>query len=541
MHFYPCSIVDPDQIASVSTSHNADVGYFQLRGSNANGVQGGAHATRFEVISAIHQGLFNPAGPKTDFICPTGNCTFPATYHSTGFYSQCEDISNQMKVYDNETGEFLFYANETEKWINDGFYMNFPVLNFTVESSNDEFWLQTPAAHFALHWNQYSDSEAGTKQGLFAMFANSEKDANRQECLDSGSTWLCQDYGAAICNLGPAVVSYNGEVKGGDFTEVVVGMQPFDQFEFETRTGILLDISCLNADERHILQHRDNRTIPDNSETDWLGYECVEVNFYESDRTGNSTAPGIRSECIYRFDNIVGRTFQWFLWELLLDIKLMRHDKGILHNVEDPIAVAFYRKHILSLETVQETMSDIANAITISLRNLETEPYHHPHVGQAFSNETCVRVRWPWLTYPAALTLMILVFMFQLFREQVLSPQWQDDPIIQHNYKTALVPLLLHSGLNTESIKDEGGRQQQHQQQQRAKQLDGYESTCTVNVEGQESSNGLIADGVKRRHGKRGNDMFVRFESGERSWKLVEVDNDAHREEKDGKDAQRDA
>ena len=49
------------------------------------------------IQNSINAGIFSP-GKAIDFVCPTGNCTFPPAYHTVGFCGNCSDTTNQITI-----------------------------------------------------------------------------------------------------------------------------------------------------------------------------------------------------------------------------------------------------------------------------------------------------------------------------------------------------------------------------------------------------------------------------------------------------------
>jgi hypothetical protein len=69
-----------------------------------------------------------------------------------------------------------------------------------------------------------------------------------------------------------------------------------------------------------------------------------------------------------------------------------------------------------------------------------------PATGQAFHNQTCVHIRWPFLTYPAVLVLLAITF----FVCMVFGTGRGDNS--RHDWKSSQLALLFH-GLDRKALK----------------------------------------------------------------------------------------
>ena len=91
LRYYSCSMPSQGVNATIPRTSAYDlVGIREV--STVNTLDAGMQ-------SAINSGLYNPTmGKIVNFKCSTGNCTFPQTYQSIGYCSQCTNISVQIMV-----------------------------------------------------------------------------------------------------------------------------------------------------------------------------------------------------------------------------------------------------------------------------------------------------------------------------------------------------------------------------------------------------------------------------------------------------------
>ena len=72
-----------------------------------------------------------------------------------------------------------------------------------------------------------------------------------------------------------------------------------------------------------------------------------------------------------------------------------------------------------------------------------------PAIGTVTHNETCVRIRWAWLIFPAALTVLMFVF----FAAMVHHTSRTATKVRSHNFKNNALPLVYH-GLDASEPND---------------------------------------------------------------------------------------
>ncbi|KAM7212003.1 Protein of unknown function (DUF3176) domain containing protein [Rhypophila decipiens] len=576
VRFYPCNILDTDAIPALWTARSPVI-FKTVPASPQNNVPP-LHPV---MTSAIQLGIFRSDATdiRVDAVCPTGDCDFPDVYHSIGFQSQCADISDEVEIHVNGTyfGHASDHKNETKKWreriweTDDGGKGTtwLRLVNFTIPESGLYNEIAVPV--FTIGCPLVKNlAEPITIYSLMVYEA-----PNSSECPSSEkgtlSGWKCQGFGATRCQIRPAIYSYRGAVKNGQFSENVTTITPvpFDQKSWRNRYGdynpgitwSVIDTGCLNPSEKESLKS-DNYTFPDNSTTNWMAYDLTSpagmaylngstyYNYtgsfsplfrqgdYNSSRDptagwfddkgnlrpdiDNSTlwrrpnVTDIRPQCIYQIQDIDYRGLALELSEIITGRLMFSMDLGAGLGNNVMIPQAFYQgTGNISVASMQAITDNMLKTMSTSLRNTKTTPdgsflplANYPVLGgKAYKNDTCVRIEWIWLVFPAALNLMTVILMFMLLRTHALSKRHQGDPLTQHDYKTAVVPLLLH-GFDWQkgSHYHEGA-------------AGGGETVAETEKR---------MRGTKRRwYARKGADVLVRFEGRGKDWRLVEVEGDA--------------
>ena len=492
--------------------------------------------------SAINLGIYRDDSTeiRVDVSCPTGNCTFPQVYHSTGYYSECTDISDQIQVHarnkeGEDDGAFLFYAHETEKWEREG--VNLTSLNFTLPGT--DVWAN-PGVELTTGWPWGGDS-------FYALMSYSAIRLGVEACNDT-DLWRCKGYGAATCRVRQAIYTYTGEVHDAVFSEKITNIMPIpfgdnwvDTKGQETAVWSVIDKSCLTPSEKDFLLESGYLIQEDN--TNWIPYDLsipASEAFNNSHNAPNNapnnnnnnntqTQTRIRPECTYQISRHELSSLNFFFQVIF------PADYGIAApNPASPsIGHVFYHNGDMSIRTIQKTMSGMAEVMTTSQRNkspstIRNETRNYGVKGKVFRTDTCVRIGWLWLSFPAVLTALTVLFMGVLgFGWVCVGSEDGEERLVRHDYKTGVVPLLVHGfeprwGWRGKRVFTDGSSSDE--ERSIGSKMGG--STTTLGSE-------VSADGIRMEttkwYGRRGENVLVRFEGKGDEWRLVEVQEDGRK------------
>lgn len=93
-----------------------------------------------------------------------------------------------------------------------------------------------------------------------------------------------------------------------------------------------------------------------------------------------------------------------------------------------------------SLLRTSEIFTNITYSITTYIRQNGITHLSSPAVGLATHNETCVRIQWAWLTFPAGLVIMTLFF----FVAMISGTRRTGHEVNNHDFKGSVLPLMFH-------------------------------------------------------------------------------------------------
>ncbi|PKK50140.1 hypothetical protein CI102_5484 [Trichoderma harzianum] len=404
-----CTVVDPSVRSTIATAHHANL--LDPDPSNVHTLNGGAMGPM--MIGMLNESLI----PPVTFDCPTGNCTYPNPYHSSGFCSKCKDVSDQV-VKTNESTWYWKAANITLSVNTGSQYVsgNSGVLKLVAE-------------------NIPSVSPVASVQVMASQLT---------QCKDNSTTpWRCRTYGAAVCEINPCVISYTGEVKIGTLKEEVLNTSEVWSSGDENDNKYMgsVDVSCVNTTERNALQHAGFHIGPD---TQWLAYN---VSYYRQNNSYIVVNDSIvRPKCVYMIDE----------QQLGAMSALLYNDAFINTEVSTLVSPAGYflygeiqwqaiwNRGVLEFADVQRAFDGLVKGMTTFGRSNPIDS-SEGGIGDSFwngtsyRNTTCIRIQWQWISYLATASFGVIVFFIGaiIMTRATLEVNGQD-------YKTSILPLMFH-------------------------------------------------------------------------------------------------
>jgi hypothetical protein len=153
----------------------------------------------------------------------------------------------------------------------------------------------------------------------------------------------------------------------------------------------------------------------------------------------------VSQKCVYKFDPQSFRDVGYFLWNNFNASIITEGD--VSGGVS--IAQAFYDAGNANFDGIRTTFESTAQSMTIHIRHVGNTSHSAPALGQVIRQETCVQVQWIWLTFPAAVVLMLVVFFGAMI--------WQTGRDVHrvHGWKSSTLALIYH-GLDRE-VQDRPG------------------------------------------------------------------------------------
>lgn len=220
------------------------------------------------------------------------------------------------------------------------------------------------------------------------------------------------------------------------------------------------------------------------------GHDWLPLNkFWSGDQDGHRSQAKntlLPTECVYTYTHSLTDFFSSYFPGYVGD---RLADSRKPYNGSPAFTKPFINRRY-GFETIDDIFANISTSITSYVRNHGDAGLSESAIGSVMVTQTCIRIRWLFLIYPAVLGALTIAFLFALtIRDRALSGKNRPDPrpdmghVVRSNPTLAL---LVH-GLDV-------------------KTLDRVEA---------------LAEGGTSKIAKEVEDMSVRLRKTDRGWKLV--------------------
>ncbi|KAI4862337.1 hypothetical protein F4820DRAFT_463709 [Hypoxylon rubiginosum] len=398
-------------------------------------------------IAQLGNGLF----PK----CITGNCSFTNPYSTLGYYSFCEDSSDEITIDttyspdDFPSADFgrsrMMRSITFKSGLPRGVYVmtdimgysqlnvthsvNISTLDTATSAPDIEYKNGAEVAKIDIFYSDYDDFQQPERPERITVkilagktvYSDRHIDISTGEAIPgcgngtSVDSWRCRGYGAATCTIQPCVRVYNATVAAGHLTErllahsgnVVWGKDPIGN------SGLgIIDTDCLTPQNKRNLA---DQGYVINETSRWLPYGAI------SDPEADLL---LAQKCLYFMDtgfvssSGVSIISSYFMGTLtggggecgLNGYSLSSFDGSeILKHIHDFGRIDFNR--------IQETFLNISESLTTYIRINGDENYSEPAVGE--------------ISFPSSLAALTILFFIMTASSKTLGrfPAWKASPL----------------------------------------------------------------------------------------------------------------
>lgn len=399
----------------------------------------GTHLAVFEnavppqLEAAVNTGVFSGAQPVS-FNCSTGNYTFAETFATVGYCSKCQDISDSIQFAVIPNGN----TSNQESSAPPTLITSIPGgISVTTNLSNEGIF--DVAAMGIAEGGEIQFLVANTSiLGLADTLGGINKTTLGCNDPELKDTWTCRSWGAASCTLGSCVRVYRSSITAGALTETVLedssgiqwGIDQLPTTDFGS-TASLVDTQCVSPEEMDGLINEGYKIDPS---VRWLSYNTTtdpslkmppDSTFPESLQAHN---------CLYSIDaSTDSNLFASYIWGFLTgNITCQLGSAGycmVLTGPQDLLSI--YNFSSVNFEDVQKTIGNTADSLTNFVRENGNPNRSIPANGTVLHYETCVNVRWGWISLPAALAALTLLFfpLTVVTTERYRLPIWKSNPL----------------------------------------------------------------------------------------------------------------
>lgn len=443
VQFHDCTATLPQEAASLPRTR-----YFDEIGGR---IGAAINAMSAGFIGSLATGQFSNSPPLDPFVCTSGNCTFKAEYSTTGYCSECIDVSDRLQWIENldVRGDVSNITFKLKASPQSGHSSDYDILSFVAGGGMDQL------TRFAM---------SGGSLTSMAWF-----DGN--ETLNTAH--------AFECTLSPCMHTIHGNVINGTLHEEILQRGPTfrDLAIGPYITSTIVDLACVDNTARQDL--RDLGYVF-KDDIRWLQYnvsanpyvsdadpDCYstwynmsissfqteagkEKGFYEGTGTNWTLSEnGLRivpQKCMYQALALVWNSMEYYFEQYFTgNVTDSFYNSGVWGSMI-PLTVyeagAKDKNKNGSLEQVQDLMQNITDSMTTYMRWHGNTNMSEPVIGIAEHNTICVHVRWGWLAYDAGFVILLLLFFLAMAFDTRLVKALSTN--VRHNFKSSALANLFH-------------------------------------------------------------------------------------------------
>lgn len=419
-----------------------------------------------EFYPAISNAIFAQNMVKPRYSCPTGNCSFPDPYSSVGYCNACEDVTHKLV--------FMEYNEDSSDKNGQSTFTNVTFEQDEGSSLTLQRGGIQPYETLVSSITVTTLTNETTKLPLLGMVLHEEFKMIRWDGdgihHDGNNTVR-----AFSCSFYPCVKTYTASVSAGRLSETLESQTDYISSSFVIPGSVdlwgVVDLDCLDEPPKQKQMLRDLGYEFDNS-TRWLPYNISLDQTSETPRfspgtlakCSNTTKDGPEEFCNNndKFLEIIRKAVPYRciynFWQSLGNSGLSNLLGGSVTQITDslmgtPPLLALWKatSGTSALEDVKSFMDNITHSITTEIRQPRSnEPQwpSEPATGYIYTDTTCVKIKWAWVIYPAAIVAMFLLFFVWMILQ---SRAQQAELAPSHDFKSSALTFLFH-GFDYESL-----------------------------------------------------------------------------------------
>ncbi|KAL8660013.1 MAG: hypothetical protein Q9202_006839 [Teloschistes flavicans] len=370
-----------------------------------------------DMVVAVYLGLLKPPTNSSTSVssrCSTGNCTFPAdsgaSYQSLAMCYSCSDINATVKA-GSQSGEAFLPSD----------------IPPDAAIDNDVTMAIRPTAG------------APRDANLIFSFESLIR-------LDDGRPW------AFRCSLNACVKTYSANISESNLEEHTLETQPVlydqrvDSYILATnrtlRNGTWND--CISTTQR-----TDTNTIAYPFHTDPSPNYGSTFSDQDNPNYNNGSFQFYPPDCLWSYGDNAAYALEAALRRQFFNVRNLTavHDDFYAPQSIDPAwLIKLYNDGKANIDTVNSYMAGLAEAITANMRERGELLPSGDAKGTTHGSQTCIGARWAWLSLPATMFVLTVIFLAATIAQTRTPVAW----------KSSATALLFH-GFDDATRKVQGG------------------------------------------------------------------------------------
>ena len=408
--FRGCSINDITKTSSISRLNSFYISNVQDGPSNGRNLSTSSRV-------AINGGFGNSTTVMPNFTCLIEDCRFTQPYHSVGVCSRCSDVSPLLEstCIEPDPKQAGNPIKNPQNFI--------PECNWTMKSSNNDGPTQSYNATARYHSTSKLDPEwqpltINKHCATLTQTGDDDPDTKSLQNRYESATLDIFSYPPALgcrCWLCLCIRTYTASIDSGILKETLQSTSSDWSIDWIAGT---VRIDCLSPDiQSHLLL---NGYI--SKETEWMAWDGTYINGTNVQKQTDDIIV-IPIQCYY-----VASPWREYFSDPMSGT-LMGEDtsNGVLHEDSSSILYELYGSGSISVDSTTTALENLTTVVSNYLRTLGGLPpddafknsWNHPVAGKAFTQKTCIHVRWQWLALPIGILVDTIVVFGALIVQTV--------------------------------------------------------------------------------------------------------------------------
>ncbi|KAI0515452.1 hypothetical protein F5B22DRAFT_646726 [Xylaria bambusicola] len=443
VQYYNCFSVSPYHLAWLPRSNNYTAGAR---------VYPGHSQLDPEMASAIYTGILDP--PKTDagavksFSCDSGNCTLPQ-FSTLGMCHSCHEILELIHVNETFPGYWL------DNWVEN------PSWNWWREDARVGWTNESWTTHYT--YTPYTMLSSRKTLGFDPSISDAPFDdlitldfltLNVNAACDAaiGEMETCPKHPWAVrCSLYPCIKTFTAKITNSKLSENLTSSIPMKKSNVSAIEVTTSENLTWSYAVNTTLRHGQNVDCKPSSSPTTINTVSI---------TSNGTTPISSDEavtwypedCVYSMGYPAALAINQFL-SVLFDVNSLESRNGSVYDLFGNYWLkTFYNNGMANISTANTYFESLAAAITATMRESGQSAVLADAIGLVLQSETCIRIRWPWLTLPIFFVLATVGFLISTIMSSAWRGAWKSSFLAAVSFGVHNAALELLQPLDSKSL-----------------------------------------------------------------------------------------
>ena len=402
--------------------------------------------------------------------CPTGNCTFAidpssgASYQTLAFESACVDITAEVELA--PTDGFF-----TSAWRIPGF--GDP--DTTVQPYSDVCRTMSNSSNGTSFPNYWTQEHVKDSLFDFAAFTLSL----RPNCSNFITDDDCGTPLAAECRIWPAIQTIKSKIEVSDLQETIVSSEPLTMYYDPDQDALWYNwISFPPMVLRHGAWEScsPSRTFSPNTPVAVANNTLLYYVPYNQRPVAPENIWWYADDCIWTIDIESVSALRSTLSEMFYNQSISSYGGGLNAAYGELWIQQLYNNGHANMSTIEAYVDRLARSLTIHARtyNSTADKTYGTATGIAIKTETCIKIRWAWISFPIALIALTIVFLAVTIWRTRKNKRGSRE----HGVWKSLSLATLFGGLGEEARYESGMVEKKSELERRAKTLNVSLKPC---------------------------------------------------------------